>query len=46
MALHPAISVSQLCCLLLELLLKFRVNMAEISQLLEGHSNKEDMRGM
>lgn len=46
MALHPAVGVSQLRCLLLELLLKFRVNMAEVSQLLEGHSNEEDMRGM
>lgn len=46
MALHPAVGVSQLCCLLLELLLQFSVNMAEVSQLLQGHHNKEDMRGM
>lgn len=35
-ALHPAVGVSQLRRPLLELLLHFRVNMAEIGQLLEG----------
>lgn len=45
-ALYPAVGMSQLCCLLLELLLNFRVNVAEISQLLEGHGNKENTREM